>query len=135
MNIDFEQIRHIGKETGTRVLGLPVHFADEVVNITYFGKVAETLEIVNVTNKDNWLHENNDYLYVRLTPNFKREITLYKYVSYGDMVSHLGGLKSAITPLFDILTPTVMLMFLWGIVSIIQEIYTKNYKNQIIKSI
>ena len=50
-------------------------------------------------------------------------------------IADIGGLKSAISPVLDVITPIVMLAFLYGVSGIIQEFYTKEYKNELNKSI
>jgi len=67
--------------------------------------------------------------------NFIRDIVTYKYVVYSDIISHLGGLKSAIMPVFGIITPLVMLAFLYSIASILQESYTFQYLDELQKTV
>ena len=55
-------------------------------------------------------------------------MTTFKYMGYGDLISYLGGIKSALTPVFDILAPLVALYFLLILSGIIQDSYKHEYK-------
>ena len=67
-----------------------------------------------------------------LTIDYTREIVEYEYKGYGDIISSLGGLKSAIGPLFGILNPILALVFLLMLSSILREDYKKQYQNELI---
>ena len=54
-------------------------------------------------------------------------IITYFYIGFPDIISRIGGLKASLLPLFDIITPIVILFFLLGISKIIQESYTNDY--------
>ena len=43
----------------------------------------------------------------------------YTYLAYKDVISYLGGIKSAFTPFFDLIAPFVILMFLYKLAAII----------------
>ena len=48
-------------------------------------------------------------------------------MQYDDIISHLGGIKSAITPLLAFLTPLLVMYFLVKLSEIIREAYVKEY--------
>jgi hypothetical protein len=49
---------------------------------------------------------------IGLNINYVREIEIYKYIGYGDIISSLGGLKAAISQLFNVINPILALVFL-----------------------
>jgi hypothetical protein len=52
-------------------------------------------------------------------------------VGYGDIFAKLGGLKSALGPVFNIVVPMTIFWFLWTLVKIIKASYKKQYLNEL----
>ncbi len=51
------------------------------------------------------------------------------------MVTALGGLKAALSPLFSILAPIIVLYFFFSIAGIIKETYNADYKSQLLQTL
>ena len=47
------------------------------------------------------------------------------------MIAQIGGIKSAFSPIGDILNPIIILVFLLTLASILQQDYKKDYKNEL----
>lgn len=61
--------------------------------------------------------------------NFWRQIVIVENKTYSDILSAIGGIKSAIHPLFSILTPFAVLIFLYQLAGIIREHNIIHYRN------
>ena len=72
---------------------------------------------------------------IKLSVDFTRKITTYTFYTYSDIISYLGGIKSAITPIFGLMVPLIILSYLFELSSIIQESYTISYRKELEKSI
>ena len=72
---------------------------------------------------------------MKLKIDFTQTIETYHYYVYADVVSYLGGIKSAIMPVFGLVLPLVVLNFLYGLSPIIQETYTIKYCDELKSSI
>ena len=51
--------------------------------------------------------------------NYDREIYTYDYKTIGDIISYIGGIKGALSPLFNILNPILALIFLLSLAGIL----------------
>jgi hypothetical protein len=70
-----------------------------------------------------------------LNINSERAVVIYSYIRYGDIISKLGGLKAALTPIIGILTPLMMLYFLLLLAGIIQETDAIQYRDELLKAV
>ena len=70
-----------------------------------------------------------------LNINPHREVVIYRYISYSDIVSKTGGLKAAFTPVLRMITPLFMLAFLLSLAGVIQESDTLHYRDELLISI
>jgi hypothetical protein len=70
-----------------------------------------------------------------LNINYVRDVYTYEYKSYGDVISYVGGLKGAIQPFFNILTPIIVLVFLITLSGILKKDYKNKYQDLLMKSI
>ena len=117
IDISLEQTRHEGKIVGKRVLGLPIYFEDSVVNKVNFQPASINIKNGELSKSD--IDAENSNFSVNFNVDFNRQIIILTYFNYGDLVSYLGGIKSAIMPAFGLIVPIVMLSFLVSLVSII----------------
>ena len=69
-----------------------------------------------------------------LSINYNQKISIYYYYQLIDIVTSLGGIGEASKIILYIMSPLFMLYFLYGIVGIIQESYTEEYKNELLIS-
>lgn len=51
-------------------------------------------------------------LKIKLNINYERALETKKFISYGDAIAKLGGLKSSLGPVLSILAPVFVLLFL-----------------------
>jgi hypothetical protein len=113
---------------------VPISFAD----YTEEGANFEAAQLG--LNSEGWLRiteadgGSSDFEF-RLDPDFNQEIVIYTFVTYGDIISYLGGLKSAVGPVFEITTPLAILYFLFMLSAIIQQSYTLQYRDQLEQSV
>ena len=70
---------------------------------------------------------------IKITPTISYDQTTvkYTYFEYGDMLSSLGGIKAALGPVLDVLTPIFIVLFFLRLSGIIKEAYTLNYCAQL----
>jgi hypothetical protein len=64
--------------------------------------------------------------------DWDREIITYVYFGYRDLISQLGGMKSAYTIVFQIPLPFFMLAFLISLADIIQQQFRTEYKSYLL---
>jgi hypothetical protein len=117
IGVQLERINKIGMDTGKKILGFPIEFKDRTTDVVKFEKPSMNIKnagisLVNATTGDSSTN-------IALKIDFKRIIVTYTYLSYSDIISYLGGLKSALMPLFDIITPIIILVFLLGVAGIL----------------
>ena len=60
---------------------------------------------------------------IKLNVDMTRQVEVYKYFGYGDIVSKLGGLKAAISPVLFGASSIFMLAFLYRLSGIIKNKY------------
>ena len=88
--------------------------------------------------------DNNDYLQLSetyvptnrdlsiiLQINYHREIIILKFIDSMDVVSKLGGYKSAFEPIFMYFFPIIILHFLINYSNVIRSIYIDKYKSEL----
>ena len=66
--------------------------------------------------------------------DYNERVTYYFFYEMIDSVSYLGGIFEATEISIYVVTPFIMLYFLYKIVEMIQESYTNDYRNQLWKS-
>ena len=57
--------------------------------------------------------------------------TEYSYYSYNDLISSLGGIKSAAEPLFEIFTPALIIIFFFKLTNFIKIKAKQDYIKQL----
>lgn len=67
--------------------------------------------------------------------DYTQQINEYHFVGYGDIFAKLGGLKSALGPVFDIVVPCTIFNFLWMLVAIIKNKYKQEYILELEKTV
>mgnify|MGYP000020220312 CR=1 FL=1 len=68
-----------------------------------------------------------------INPDLKTTITSYYHIS--DIITALGGIKSAFSVPLIFIFPLTVLYFLYSLAGIIKETYTTTYKNQLMLSL
>ena len=79
-------------------------------------------------------HDKLPMFNMPISINYNQKISIYYYYQLIDIFTSLGGIGEASKIILYIMTPLFMLYFLYGIVGIIQESYTEEYKNQLLIS-
>ena len=79
--------------------------------------------------------DQNSSFSINLNVDFNRKIIILTYYNYADLISYLGGVKSAIMPAFNLVVPLVILYYLLSLTGIIQQTYTFKYKKIIEESV
>lgn len=72
---------------------------------------------------------------MKLNIDFARSVQIYSYIIPSDIISEIGGLKSAIDPIFGLAIPILILNWLIGFARIIQVQHKQNYILMLIKII
>jgi hypothetical protein len=117
IDVNLKQTRHEGQVVGKKVLGLPVSFKDSVENQLLFKPSSINVQNGELTQSKSV--DGDSSFSIGLNVDFNQQIIILTYFNYGDLVSYLGGIKSAIMPVFDLIVPIVILAFLMSLTSII----------------
>ena len=72
---------------------------------------------------------------MKLNVDFARTVQIYNQVMASDIISEIGGLKSAIDPMFGLAVPLLILYWLVGFARIIQIQQKENYRQILMKMI
>jgi hypothetical protein len=68
---------------------------------------------------------------IGIAVDFNLQITKLYFYNIVDLIADLGGISAAAKPVFDIITPMIMLYFFYSVASIIRESYKIDYKDQL----
>ena len=117
LRIKLQDTIHIGKSNGKHILGLPIEVSNININKLRFLKIIENIHFGTGTIKLITLRNPNKnkelYTQFPFQVNFYKEVITYTYINIGDLFSTLGGLKSSLSPILDLITPILILSFLY----------------------
>ena len=116
------------------MLGIPLIFGDTSDNRIKFHKPEKNIDVHNYLLLAPKYKADMRNLTINLLVNYDLEIITYKYVSTSDIISRLGGYKSAIEPILMFFYPMVILQFLIAISFVIIKIYKDRYLQELEQS-
>lgn len=101
-----------------RFLGFPTVYGDKLINEITWGQP-------KVLDEDGRLILREKYSSNRQVVNLEFDFThkryTISYVTWSDVLSKIGGLRSVILPFIEFFIPLLMLLFLVELITIVQE--------------
>ena len=106
------------------VLGVPVKFTNTHKDKIQFHKATTGLDS-DKNLKPKLTFDIRD-LIIPFNIDYNRRVETYMYITYSDMIAKIGGIKSAISPIFNLMIPFLAICFLIQLSKII-KVKSKNY--------
>ena len=135
-----EQEQHNGIQVGKKILGIAIQFEDKIKNTIKFKKPTENinkygfLELYYVKDETKQQKETiGSRTQINLHINFNRETAIFNYFGYKDLISELGGMRSAFNIVFKIPIPFFTLVFLISLSGIIQDFQKNQHRNELLR--
>ena len=74
-------------------------------------------------------------LHIPFNINYQSTVETYIFITYSDMIAKFGGLKSALTPVVNLMLPVLAVCYLVQISKMIKQKSKNKYKDELIEFI
>jgi|TARA_B110000285_G_scaffold198633_1_gene231224 hypothetical protein len=112
-----------------KIFGFPVITKDINVEKILYSRALNMNE--NQRVPVSLLAFNSSNVHIPLKMDFTQRKYFWSYYTILDVVSAIGGVNAAFSPLLKRLAPWFMLYFLYALACIIKEKYLKEYRNEL----
>ena len=112
-----------------KIFGFPVITKDINVEKILYSRALNMNE--NQRVPVSLLPFNSSNVHIPLKADFTQRKYYWSYFTFLDVVSAIGGVNAAISPILNKFAPLFMLYFMYALASIIKANYLKEYRNEL----